>query len=202
MPKKASGTGGASVTRAHQAAAVVGRVGNLAGDPACRHSAAIPPGARSPPVRGRWSLLSLVALVVICAGLAQTSRGHALLRDAGLYKVPTSYTELAFTNSDALPDAPTAKGQVPVSFSVHNVSGSSSTYQWSIAVTRDGKSQVKATGTVGVPAQGRATVTKSVTAECGTAPSLQVAVRLASPAESIDFWVSCPSGTPTAGAKG
>jgi hypothetical protein len=154
-------------------------------------------------VRGRWSLLSLVALVVICAGLAQTSRGHALLADAGLYEVPISYTELAFTNSDALPNALTsAKGQVPVSFSIHNVSGASRTYQWSIAVTHGGKSQVKAAGALGVPAQGKAMVAKSVTAACGTGPSLQVVVRLASPAESINFWVSCPSGTSAAKAKG
>lgn len=160
-------------------------------------------------MRGRWSLLLLVALVVICAGLAQTSRGHALLGDAGLYKVPASYTELAFTDSGALPDTLTsakgvegqAKGQIPVSFSVHNVSGSSRAYQWSITVT-GGKSQVKAAGTVGVPAQGKATVTKSVTVACGTGPSLRVAVRLASPAESIDFLVSCPGSTSAAKAKG
>jgi hypothetical protein len=151
-------------------------------------------------MRGRWSLFALIALVVICAGGAQTSQGHALLRDAGLYKVPASYTELAFTNSDALPDAPTAKGQVPVSFSIHNVSGSSSAYQWSIAVVRAGKSQVKATGTVGVPVQGTATVSKTVTEACGTAPNLEVVVRLASPAESIDFFVTCPDGIPTATA--
>ena len=152
-------------------------------------------------MRGRWSLLSIVALVVICAGLAQTSQGHALLSDAGLYKVPASYAELAFTDSGALPDSLTsvkgakgqAKGQVPVSFSVRDVSVSSHAYQWSIAITAGGKSQVKAAGTLGVPAQGKATVTKSVTAACGKAPSLQVTVRLASPAESIDFWVSCPS---------
>ena len=34
-------------------------------------------------MRGRWSLLSIVALVVICAGLAQTSQGHALLERRG-----------------------------------------------------------------------------------------------------------------------
>jgi hypothetical protein len=151
-------------------------------------------------MRGRWSLLALVVLVVICAGLAQTGKGHALLADAGLYKVPATYTELAFTNSGALPDAPTAKGRVPVSFSLHNVSGSASAYQWSIAVTGNGKNQVKATGTVSVPAQGTATVAKTVTVACGNAPSLQVVVRLASPAESIDFSVTCPAGIPTATA--
>lgn len=150
-----------------------------------------------------------MALVVIFAGLAQTSPGHALLRDAGLYKVPTSYTELAFTNPAALPSTlqsakgakgkvPVSTGQVPVSFSLHNVSGSARSYQWSIAVANGGKSQQKAAGTVGVPAQGKATVTKSVTAACGTGARLQVVVRLASPAESINFWVFCPSSTATA----
>jgi hypothetical protein len=153
-------------------------------------------------VKGRWSLLSLVALIVICAGLAQTSPGHALLRDAGLYEVPAQYAELAFTDPGALPNTLTlAKGPIPVSFSVHNVSGSSQSYQWSIAVTHDGKSQVKAAGTVGVPAQGKATVAKKVTA-CGTGPNVQVVVRLASPAESINFWVFCPGGTATAKANG
>lgn len=160
-------------------------------------------------MRGRWSLLSLVALVVICVGLAQTSRGHALLSDAGLYKEPASYTELAFATPDALPDSLLSakgaegqtKGRIPVSFSVRNVSGSSQAYQWSITVT-GGKSQVKAAGTVGVPAQGKATITKSVTAACGTGPTLQVVVRLASSAESIDFLVSCPASTSAAKAKG
>jgi hypothetical protein len=148
-------------------------------------------------VRGRWSLLALVAAVVVCAGLAQTSPGHAVLRDVGLYEVPASYTELAFTDAGALPDTlEPVKGPVPVSFSLHNVSASPQTYQWSIALTHDGKSKVKATGTVGVPAQGKATVTKSVT-PCGTGPEVQVVVRLASPAESINFWVLCPASTAT-----
>lgn len=148
-------------------------------------------------MKGRWSLLSLVAAVVICAGLAQTSAGHAALRGVGLYEVPASYTELAFTDAGALPDTlEMVKGPVPVSFSLHNVSASAQSYQWSIALNHDGKSQVKATGTVGVPAQGKATVTKSVT-PCGTGPEVQVVIRLASPAESINFWVQCPASTAT-----
>ena len=151
-------------------------------------------------MRGRWSLLALVAVLMVCAAFAQTSQGHAMLRDAGLYKMPATYTELAFTNSGDLPVAPTAKEKIPVSFSIHNVSGSSSAYRWSIAVTGNGKAQGKTAGTVGVPAQGKATVTKTVTAACGNAPRLDVVVRLASPAESIDFWVTCPAGIPTATA--
>ncbi len=147
-------------------------------------------------MRGRWSLLALVVLVMACAGLAQTSRGHALLRDMGLYEEPASYTELAFTSPDALPyRLKSAKEPVGVSFSVRNVSGSPRSYQWSIAEVHDGKSQVRATGTVAVPAQAGATVTRSVATACATG-RLQVVVSLASPAQSIDFWVACPAAGP------
>lgn len=146
-------------------------------------------------MRGRWSLLALVALIVICAGLAQTGQGHALLSDVGLYEQPAAYTELAFTDPGLLPNTQIqAKEPVPVSFSVHNVGASSQTYQWSITVTHDGKTQEKAKGTVGVPSQGKVTVAKSVAA-CGTGSTAQVVVHLASPAESISFWVLCPAST-------
>jgi hypothetical protein len=46
-------------------------------------------------------------------------------------------------------------------------------YEWSVAIAQGGKSQVKAAGTVGAPAQGEATVSKSVTAMRGTGPSLE-----------------------------
>ena len=54
-------------------------------------------------MRGRWSALGFAALVVLGVGLSQTSQGHALLKDTGLYQVPTSYTELSFTTPNSLP---------------------------------------------------------------------------------------------------
>ena len=144
-------------------------------------------------MRARWNLLLLVALVVLCAGLAQTGRGHALLRDAGLYEEPSSYTELAFTTPGALASAlPSSNSPIAVSFGIHNVAGPARAYHWSIVLAKAGQSHVKASGVVTVPAQGRATVARSVAMTC-VGGRLQVMVRLASPAESVDFWVTCPA---------
>jgi hypothetical protein len=143
-------------------------------------------------MKGRWPLLSVVAAVLICVGLAQTQRGHVLLRDTGLYETPAVYTELAFTDPGALPRAlATPDGTVKVSFGIHNVSYAARSYQWSIGLAHAGKNRVEASGAVQTRAQGRTGVTRSVAAAC-VGGRLQVVVRLASPAESISFWVTCP----------
>jgi hypothetical protein len=149
-------------------------------------------------MKGRWALLLLIAIVLCCTGLAQTSQGHVLLRDAGLYETPATYTELAFSDPQALPSSLVKpSGNVTVSFGIHNVSDAPRSYDWSIVLAHSGKSQVQASGTVLTSPYGRTTVTKSVVAEC-VGGQLQVVVRLASPAESISFWMTCPS---TAGTK-
>jgi hypothetical protein len=139
------------------------------------------------------SLVMVVALVLLCVGLAQTSQGHVLLGDMGLYEQPASYTELTFTTPGDLPSTlPSPNSPIDVSFSIHNVSGAAHPYQWSVVLTKTGQSHVKASGTITVPAQGRVTVTKSVAMTC-VGGRLQVLVRLVNPAESVDFWVTCPS---------
>jgi hypothetical protein len=139
------------------------------------------------------SLVLVVASVLLCVSLAQTSQGHVLLSDVGLYEQPASYTELTFTTPGDLPSTlPSANSPIDVSFGIHNVSGTARAYQWSIALTKASQSHVKASGTVTAPPQGRVTVTKSVAMAC-VGGRLQVLVRLASPAQSIDFWVTCPA---------
>lgn len=141
-------------------------------------------------------LVLLVGLVAACAGLAQTGQGHVLLSDAGLYKQPASYTELAFTTPGDLPSKlPSPNSPISVSFSIHNVSAAARAYQWSVVLTRAGQSHAKASGAVTAPAQGRVTVAKSVAMTCAGG-RLQVQVRLASPAESLNFWVTCPAASP------
>jgi hypothetical protein len=144
-------------------------------------------------MRGRWQLLVLVAAVLVCAGLAQTPPGHALLRDTGLYETPVPYTELTFSTPGDLPSA-VAKpnASVSVAFDIHNVTGDSHDYHWSIALVHSGKSEVATSGVVQTPDQGTSTVTKSVATAC-TSGRVQVVVQLTSPAESIDFWVNCPA---------
>ncbi len=145
-------------------------------------------------MRGRWYLLLLAGLAVVCAGLAQTQPGHAALAAAGLYEKPAVYTELAFSAPGALPSTLAKSGTpVSVSFGIHNVSGSQQSYNWSIALVRSGTSRVAASGVAATPAQGRATVTKPVKVTCASASErIQVVVRLASPADSISFWLTCP----------
>lgn len=143
-------------------------------------------------MKGRLQLLLLVAVLLTCVGLAQTQQGHVLLQKVGLYETPAVYTELAFSQPNALPSAlkkPT--GSVKVSFGIHNVSNAPRSYQWSIVLVHAGKSQVKASGALQTPSQGRTAVTRSVSAAC-VGGRLQVVVRLANPAESISFWMTCP----------
>lgn len=149
-------------------------------------------------MKSRLFLGSFGVLALLCVGLAQTGPGHSVLRDVGLYEVPASYTELTFSSSGELPSALTKSGtSVKVSFGIHNVSDTPHSYDWTITLVHSGVSEVKASGTAPTPAQGRAAVTRSVAASCDSG-QLEVVVRLASPAESISFWMTCPA-TPTAG---
>lgn len=145
-------------------------------------------------MRGRWYLLMLAGFAVVCAGLAQTQPGHAALAAAGLYEKPAAYTELAFSAPGALPGTLAKSGTpVNVSFGIHNVSDSARSYNWSIALVRSGASRVAASGVAATPAQGRTAVSKPVAVTCASASErIQVVVRLASPADSISFWLTCP----------
>src|SRR5947209_2867525 len=140
----------------------------------------------------RWGgPFALLAVVVVIVGLAQTSPGHALLKDAGLYKEPASYTELAFAAPATLPVHLTSREtQVRLAFRLHNVSGSPRSYRWSVVLVHIGRGKVAASGAVAVPAQGKTTVAKTVPLAC-TGGRLQVIVRLADPRESVDFWTTC-----------
>jgi hypothetical protein len=143
-------------------------------------------------MKNRWQLLSLLAAVLACTALAQTQPGHSLLRNVGLYETPAPYAELTFSKPGDLPTALTRPGEsVRVSFGIHNVSGDARNYAWSIVLMHAGKNTVTASGSVQTPAQGRSAVAKSVVPAC-VSGRLQVVVRLASPAESISFWMTCP----------
>ena len=144
-------------------------------------------------MKGRWHLLLLLVAVLACVNLAQTSQGHVLLADIGLYEAPATYSELAFSQPAALPGSlKEPGGDVKVSFDIHNVSNSERIYQWSIIVVNAGKSQIETTGNTPVSAQGRIGIAKSVMAACVSGRT-EVFVRLATPApvESISFWMTC-----------
>lgn len=152
-------------------------------------------------MRSRWQLLVLVVAILLCTGFAQTQPGHALLRDTGLYETPATYTELTFSAPGSLPSA-VAKpnANIIVAFGIHNVSDASRSYHWSIVLVQASKSETKASGTAQTSAKGRSTISKSVATAC-TSDRVQVVVKLASPAESISFWVACPASSAKKQAK-
>jgi hypothetical protein len=154
------------------------------------------PHARRHLVLPARNVVALLALVVLCVGLAQTGPGHSVLSGMGLYQPPASYTELTLAAPDNLPSAlPSVGSPVNVAFDIHNVSGAARVYQWSIALAKNGhNASQKASGTVTAPAQGRIAVRRSVAASC-TGGRLQVQVRLARPAESVEFWVTCAAAS-------
>jgi hypothetical protein len=141
-----------------------------------------------------WGFAGLIAATVTAAGVAQTPAGHSALASAGLFGEPASYTSLSFAAPQALPEQLRSTHQdLGVSFVIRNSSGGSHNYQWSITVQRHGHSQRVAAGAVQVRAGSAATVARHVATACAGG-RLRVAVNLASPAESIDFWTACAPG--------
>lgn len=145
---------------------------------------------------GRWlgrpfGLLTLFGVLALLAGLAQTPPGHSVLRDTGLVGSSSSYTSLYFSDPGGLPSTvPSGHVALPVSFSVHNASSSSSSYQWTIQVVHGGRQTQAATGTLTVPAGGTTPENSQVAAFCPSG-ELLVVVRIAAPAQSIDFRAAC-----------
>jgi hypothetical protein len=145
-------------------------------------------------LKGRWSLLALAALLLLCAGVAQTSPGHSVLTGLGLSATPPSYTELAFTNPGDLQETDASvQAPVTVDFSIHNVSASARHYQWTIVALHNGANVGSLSGDVTVAAQAKTAFSENVQVTCPSGRD-QMVLRLASPAESLNFWVTCPSG--------
>src|ERR1700683_2669736 len=126
-----------------------------------------------------WGITGLIAAAVTAAGVAQTPAG------------PSS---LGFAPPQSLPEQLQARhANLDASFRIHNSSGGSRSYQWSITVLRRGHSRRVASGAVRVEPGSDATVARQVAISCAGG-QLRVAVNLSRPAESIDFWTACAPG--------
>lgn len=135
--------------------------------------------------------LGIVAALALALSLAQTTAGRSVLQAAGLYRGPTAYTSLAFSNPQSLPASLSATGtELAVSFVISNVSTSPHHYQWSIFLSQRGHASRLAAGGTQIPADGRATVSRRVTVSCSSKRA-HLVVKLANPAESVDFWAVC-----------
>jgi hypothetical protein len=162
---------------------------------------ALPPRSRRRPGRGLITA-AVVAVVGLALALAQTSAGHAMLRKAGLYEEPASYTSLAFTDPQSLPSwLSPVPSRVSVSFGISNSSADPRSYRWSVVLQRTGRVNRLAGGEVEVPAGESTTVAPVVTASC-SAGQARMGVQVAAPAESISFWLACSPRGGSAGQAG
>jgi hypothetical protein len=142
----------------------------------------------------RWrSAIALVSVIVLAAGLGQTSAGHAMLRAAGLFQAPTSYTSLAFLRPKPLPTPLASKrATVDVSFVIQNANGTPRDYQWSVLLDQGQRTRRAAVGSIRVASGRGAVITRSVKINCARG-KVRIVVSLARPAEYIDAWTACGS---------
>jgi hypothetical protein len=144
-----------------------------------------------------WSAVGLVAVVVAAAVLAQTGAGRALTREMGLTRTPPAYAQLSFAQPQSLPGSLTAPDTtLSVPFEIRNSSAAGRTYQWSVTLVHGRSIQRLAMGGTRVPAGGSVTTDPTVTVSC-TGGRARLDVGLASPHESIDFYLTCAAATGT-----
>lgn len=133
------------------------------------------------------ALLGLVAAAVVWA---QTSSGRAFLRRAHISEPATGYVQLYFHGPRSLPDyVVSARAHQHVSFVLVNDEQGPRTLRWTVS-------------TQGYPpaAQGEAHLTagqssvvhRTIAVRC-TRHRVYEMVHLASPDQSIGYWISCPS---------
>jgi hypothetical protein len=147
----------------------------------------------SPSLRmARWrGLAALIAMLMVAAGIGQTSFGHRILRQAGLLEQPTTYTSLSFLHPQSLPEQLKSKRAiVHIAFVIHNASSTVHDYQWSLILVQAGRARrVVASSTRVAPGLGTPN-SRSVPILC-TKGQVRIEVNLARPAEYIDIWTKC-----------
>jgi hypothetical protein len=132
------------------------------------------------------------AIALLALGLAQTSGGGSVLRDAGVTSAPERYTELAFAHPARLPDQLRARrALLRIPFTLHNVGDAPRRYAWSVTSSADGPAGL-AQGAVRAAPDERLRLDPRVRLSC-TRGRVRVAVRLADPALTIGFWARCPA---------
>jgi hypothetical protein len=134
-----------------------------------------------------------IAAVAVAAGIAQTSTGHAVLRQAGLLQRATPYTSLYFMNARDLP-AQLSGRKTPfrVWFAIANESSTSREYAWSVLVTQPRGAHLAGRGSVQVASGSKAVVDRVARISCpGGRVRVTVRVLAAGVDEAIDAWATC-----------
>jgi hypothetical protein len=142
----------------------------------------------------KWrGLISLVAVILLAAGIGQTSVGHTVLRQAGLFEEPTGYTSLAFQHPQAPVEQPSSdQTDVAVSFVIHNAGRTPETYQWSVLLIQGSHTSRAAAGSLRLASGQETALTRSAKISCAQG-QVRIVISLARPTESIDALTTCRS---------
>jgi hypothetical protein len=145
----------------------------------------------TPPVVRWHGAVALAAVVAVTAGLAQTSVGHAVLKQVGLYHESQPITSLAFLHPESLPEQLSSpRANVDISFEIDNLTSATSTYSWSVLLVHGTDTSSVDTGRTSVAPGHGASITRAVQVACRTG-QVEIIVSLASPRESIDATMAC-----------
>ena len=110
----------------------------------------------------RWrGIVTLIAAVVLAAGIGQTGPGHAILGKLGLYEEPASYTSLAFLHPGSIGEQLQKQATVGVSFVIRNTGGTPRNYQWSVSVIQRQQTRHVAAGSASVASGQGTTITRA-----------------------------------------
>jgi len=142
----------------------------------------------------KWpGLISLVAVVLLAAGIGQTSAGHTVLREAGLFEQPTGYTSLAFQYPQAPIEQPTSnQADIAFSFVIHNAGSTPESYQWSVLLVQGSHTSRVAAGILRLASGQETALTRPAKISC-TQGEARIVISLARPTESIDALTTCQS---------
>jgi hypothetical protein len=165
-------------------------------------SALEPPGIEDDWVAGgaprrHWAGVAATCMVLIAAlaavGLAQTSAGRTVLRNAGLAERARPYTELYFADPRHIPlEVIKQSPRQRVSFVIRNQEHHRRTYRWTIGTKG---SPPEASGTVSLYVGHWATIARKVRVDC-TGRRAYEQVSLPDQSETIGYWLSCRSLIP------
>ena len=138
---------------------------------------------------GKVALVGILAIVML--GL-QTSVGHALLRASRVSRPTSTFVELYFTRSQALPSSVPTSGRVEVSFVVGNVAAGTRTFAWQVSQTKGGGHLRLASGQASVGANQTLAIARTLRVHCSTGRT-QLRVSIERPPARLTLWLACPS---------
>lgn len=158
-----------------------------------------PAGDAAEPARGaggrtgrRRSYIALLIVLLAATGFAQTTPGQDLLRSAGVTGATGAYSGLAFGSPAELPRKLLPGADLPpLPFIVHNATGSTRTYHWTVELAGSGEERRVAAGQATLVDGGSIVITPKGRVSCTGGP-VRVSVRL-DRRHSIDYHATCAS---------